>query len=314
MGGCGGVQSALSPRGAQAEDVAVLAWVLFGLAALVLLIVIAAAYFAMRGPPAIRRPLGGRRAVYIGGIAFPAIVLTALLGYGVSQMRASIETLADPPAVRIEVVGEQWWWRTAYLAPEGGRIPGANEIRLPVGRDVELTLLSADVIHSFWVPTLAGKVDMIPGRTNRLRLRADRAGVYRGQCAEYCGGPHALMALDVIALPEPEYDAWLAAQAAPANEASTGAEADGKALFLAAGCAACHAIRGIGAEGTVGPDLTHLGSRRSLAAATLPLTQENIARFIADGQHIKPNNRMPPFRIFSDAELQALAAYLAGLK
>lgn len=147
-------------------------------------------------------------------------------------------------AVQIEVVGEQWWWRVIYRDDEGRRIESANEIRIPVGREVEFKLTSADVIHSFWVPNLGGKLDMLPGRTTTLRLSADRPGVYRGQCAEYCGGAHALMAMEVVAVPEADFTAWLAAEATPAPPPADEIQRRGQALFAAAGCGACHAVRG----------------------------------------------------------------------
>jgi cytochrome c oxidase subunit 2 len=179
---------------------------------------------------------------------------------------------------------------------------------------VEFTLKSADVIHSFWLPSLGGKVDMIPGRVTRLRLMADRPGIFRGQCAEYCGGPHALMALEVVAMPAREFEEWLAWQASPAIEPADASARSGAALFVASGCGACHAIRGTPAAGVIGPDLTHIGARRSVGVDTLPMTQANVKRFIVDGQHIKPGNDMPPFRIFSEEQLEALSAYLVGLR
>jgi cytochrome c oxidase subunit 2 len=219
----------------------------------------------------------------------------------------------EPGGLTIEVTGEQWWWRVAYRPGSMEPIASANEINIPAGETVSLVLRSADVIHSFWVPALGGKVDMIPGRITRLELKADRAGIYRGQCAEYCGGPHALMALPVRAMPPAEFNVWLEAQRVPAP-ASKDQEVRGKELFLAAGCGGCHAIRGTEAQGTIGPDLTHLGSRLSVGIDTIPVNADTIARFISNGQHIKPGNRMPPFRIFSDEELAMLADYLAVLK
>ena len=253
------------------------------------------------------RPNGG-----LGRRRVPSRNPYFLLSYGVWLTRATAVALDDPNAVRVTVIGEQWWWRLLY-EHNGTVVAAANEIRIPVGRAVVFKLSSPDVIHSFWVPNLGGKVDMIPGRTTHLRLRADQPGVFRGQCAEYCGGPHALMAFEVVALSEPDFESWLEAQskpsAAPASEAQRGRE-----LFLAAGCGACHAIRGTPAAGTIGPDLTHLATRRSVGLDTMPMTEANIQRFIRDGQHIKPGNLMPPFRIFAQADLEALAAYLAGLR
>jgi cytochrome c oxidase subunit 2 len=198
------------------------------------------------------------------------------------------------------VVGEQWWWRVRYPDFET-----ANEIRVPVGRPVELVLRSADVVHSFWVPVLAGKLDMIPGRANVLRVRADRAGEYRGQCAEYCGGPHAWMALHFVAQEPGQYAQWAAAQRRPAAQSS--------GLF-AAHCAACHTVRGTSAAGTLGPDLTHVGSRLSIGAGLLPNNAGALGGWIASSQHLKPGNLMPSFGHFSGEEVRSLAGYLESLK
>jgi cytochrome c oxidase subunit 2 len=314
LAGCRDTQSVLHPHGPQAMQIAQLAWLLFAVGTAVLLVVIIALCLAMRGPAKVRSRLARDRTVMAAGIAFPATVLTGLLGLGVWLTHASIPVPEGRDITRIEVTGEQWWWRIAYSHAGGRRVASANEIRIPIGREVEFTLKSADVIHSFWIPNLGGKVDMIPGRTTRLRLRADRQGVFRGQCAEYCGGAHALMAISVIAMPATEYEAWLELEAAPAAEPTTDVGTRGKALFLGAGCGACHAVRGTQATGIVGPDLTHLGARRSVGADTLPMTQANLARFVVDGQHVKPGNNMPPFRIFSKVELDELAAYLLSLR
>jgi cytochrome c oxidase subunit 2 len=229
-------------------------------------------------------------------------------------MGMSAELPATGKALQISVRGEQWWWRVVYANGAGRRIESANELRIPVGRPVELELTSADVIHSFWVPRLAGKLDMIPGRKTVLRLAATTPGTSRGQCAEYCGGAHALMSFYVVALPEPEFDTWLAHEGSPAARPENHDARMGQLLFLSHGCGGCHTIRGTSAIGTIGPDLTHVGGRMSLAAATLPNTATAIARWIADNQHIKPQNRMPPFGIFSPSELALLSTYLAGLK
>jgi cytochrome c oxidase subunit 2 len=308
------LHSVLAPMGPEAARIAMLAAILFIGAAAVALIVFAALWIAVRGSSALRQRLATDRAVIVGGIFFPVVTLTALLVYGLWVMRAGLAASGTAGAMQVEVVGEQWWWRVLYRDSDGNRIASANEIRIPAGRDVVFTLKSADVIHAFWVPSLGGKVDMTPGRSETLRLSADRPGIYRGQCAEYCGGAHALMALEVLALPEAEFAAWLVAERSPAHEPIDETGRKGRALFLAAGCGACHAIRGTPAAGTVGPDLTHVGGRRFIAAATLPTSRENLARVIVDGQHVKPGNTMPPFRIFSSEELEALSAYLAGLK
>jgi cytochrome c oxidase subunit II len=314
LGGCSAVQSTLAPMGPEAARIWQLGAIMVLGAAIVMLIVCAALWIAMRGSDQARRRLAGNGAIIAGGIAFPAVALTALLAYGIWAMRASLAPAATSPQLRIAVTGELWWWRIAYPGPQGDSIAGANEIRIPVGREVEFTLKSADVIHSFWAPNLGGKLDMIPGRENRLRLKADQPGVYRGQCAEYCGGAHARMSLEIIAMPEAAFDAWLAAASRPAAEPADAAAQRGRDLFLASGCGACHAVRGTPADGAIGPDLTQVGARRFIAAATLPTTPANLAHFIENSQHLKPGNRMPPFRIFKPDELDAIALYLAGLK
>ena len=313
LGGCQEVQSVFAPHGPRAMEIAQLGRLLFAGGAIVLLVVCVAVWLAIRGGSSTRLRLASHSAVVVGGIVFPAVTLSALLGYDLWLTRTGVRA-GTSPAIRIEVVGEQWWWRISYIGANGMRVASANEIRIPVGEEIEFELKSTDVIHSFWVPSLGGKVDMIPGRTTRLRLRADRPGVFRGQCAEYCGGPHAWMAMSVIAMTAEDYRTWLSGESAPAGEPETDVTRRGRALFLAAGCGACHAVRGTQATGALGPDLTHIGSRRAIGADILPMTQTNLARFIVDGQIIKPGNRMPPFRIFSPDELDAVATYLHGLR
>lgn len=314
VAGCGGNQSALNPRSDPAAELAQLSWILFALGAFVFLIVIAAIALACVGTQAVRSALASHGMVVSGGIIFPVAVLTALLIYGVWLTGGSQARLKEAGSLRIKIVGEQWWWRINYEDREGQSIASANELRIPVGRPALLELTSADVIHSFWIPNLAGKLDMMPGRITRLRLEANASGIFRGQCAEYCGGPHALMAFEVVAMPQEEFDAWLASQATPASEPSTAEAQRGRELFMASGCGGCHAVRGTAATGTIGPDLTHLGSRRSVGIDTNRSSAEAIAHFIRDGQHIKPGNLMPPYRIFTTDELSALSIYLSGLK
>lgn len=305
-------QSALLPAGADADRIALLSWVLFTGSAAILLFVIVALVLAIRGPQSARRALSSTGMIRFGGIVFPVITLTVLLGYGLWLMRPSIAA-PDPAALRLEVTGEQWWWRIAYPRENAPPIAEANEIRIPVGRDVDFVLRSNDVIHSFWVPSLGGKLDMIPGRTNTLRLKAERPGIYRGQCAEYCGGPHALMALEIVAMPAAEFDAWLA-EAEHRPQPAEAKLAQGEKLFLSAGCGACHTVRGTSGVGVIGPDLSRIGGRRFLAAATLRNTPENLAGFITDPQAVKPGALMPSFAIFSADESDALTSYLGSLR
>jgi cytochrome c oxidase subunit 2 len=315
VAGCQDGDTVLSPHGLQAAEIAQLSWILFAGGATILLIVVTAIWIAIRGPTRFRRALATPRMVVVGGIIFPATVLVVLLLVNIGLIHSFARAPADKlNTVPIAVTGEQWWWRVIYSGPGGAAVPSANEIRIPVGRDVVFALRSADVIHSFWVPSLGGKVDMIPGRETRLRVQATRPGIFRGPCAEYCGGPHALMALQVIAMSSDTFDAWLAREASPATEPVTELERRGRSLFIASGCGACHAIRGTPANGIIGPDLTRLGSRRSIAAGTLPLDHENVVRFIVEGQKVKPGNTMPEYRIFSGDQRNALATYLLSLK
>ena len=298
-----GLQSALNPQGPAAGLIAEISWVLFAGATLIFVAVLGLTAYALFARRERAARLSAGVLIIGGGIVFPLVVLSALLAY--SLLRAGALS-AEEPRLRIEVVGEQWWWRVHYLDAKGERdFTTANEIRVPVGVPVELQLKSADVIHSFWVPVLAGKLDMIPGKTNRLRLRADREGEFRGQCAEYCGGPHALMALYVVAEAPERFERWSGQQRAPARTSHE--------LFTAR-CAACHTVRGTAAAGVSGPDLTHVGSRLSIGAGILPNNAGALAGWIASSQHLKPGNLMPSFGEFTGEELRTLAAYLDSLK
>jgi cytochrome c oxidase subunit 2 len=308
-----GIQSALNAQGPGAVVIAEMFWVMASGAAIIFAAVIALAAYALLAPRRTARRLSATALIVGGGIVVPVLTLSALLVY--SLVRAgSLDPTAGRPLMRIEVIGEQWWWRVHYLDARGRPdFATANEIRIPVGEPIQLELQSADVIHSFWVPALAGKLDMIPGRTNRLRLQADRAGRYRGQCAEYCGGPHALMALVVIAESAEAFYRWLETQRRPAAPPAEALRQHGRDLFLAH-CAVCHAVRGTAARGTRGPDLTHIGGRESIAAGLLPNNAATLAGWIASSQHLKPGNLMPAFTMLSGAELRAVAAYLSGLE
>ncbi len=309
-----GMQSAFDAKGNDAEQILEIAWILFAGGGLIFGVVMVLGLLALFGPASLRDSLGRRAWIIGGGVAFPVIVLSALLIYTFMAATRMVQA-HDPAAVQIEVTGELWWWRVKYLDGAGNTIlETANEIRIPAGQSVDLKLVSDNVIHSFWVPNLAGKIDMIPGHVNKLRLQADAPGQFRGQCAEYCGAQHARMAFHVVAHAPDEFAAWLEAQKQPAAKPADQMLERGEALFLNNRCGLCHTVRGTPAEGRLGPDLTHVGSRLSIAAGTLPNGQGTIAGWITGGQHIKPGNKMPAFNQFSGEELRALSAYMESLQ
>jgi cytochrome c oxidase subunit 2 len=301
-------QSAFAPAGPNALLIDELTTVMVVGSALITVLVLALVVFVMKRGTV---DVAVGKWVIGGGIVFPTVVLTALLAYGLIVGNAlSVEAPDDAPTIR--VTGKRWWWEVRYPHPSGGeRVVSANEVHIPVGRTVRLLLDTDDVIHSFWVPPLAGKIDMIPGRVNHLVLRADRAGIYRGQCAEYCGAQHAFMALYVIAHENGGYERWLEREAAGAAERVDAAH--GRALFSSAGCASCHAVRGTTAQGRLGPDLTHVASRMSIGAGMFDNNPGTLAGWISNSQGMKPGNLMPPIRLPSD-DLQALVAYVGSLK
>jgi cytochrome c oxidase subunit 2 len=310
---CDGPQSVLEAHGPQARELAELWWIMAAGAVVIWLFVVGCALYATRLRPVEHENFAGTLFIVGGGVVLPVVVLSCLLIYSFLLARGPVAVPGE--GVRIEVIGKQWWWEVRYFPP-GADAPviAANEVRLPAGQPVEVALRATDVIHSFWIPNLAGKTDMIPGRVNRMVIQADAPGTFRGQCTEYCGGPHALMAFYAVAMAPDDFAAWLEREARPARTPDEPFLVAGRELFLASGCGACHTIRGIAAAGELGPDLTHLGGRVSLGAGILPNNIGTIAGWIADTQHIKPHNKMPSFNTFSGAELRALAAYLASLR
>ncbi|MCC2977262.1 cytochrome c oxidase subunit II [Sphingomonas sp. PL-96] len=309
IGGCNRHQSALAPFGADAADIRSLTLVLVIGSAVILGVLALLWVIAVRAPEGKLTHKKGMRLVLVLGALVPTIVLLALLLYALPMMRPRTATPAD---LRITVTGEQFWWRVAYQPTGTPPVVAANEVRIPVGRTVVFRLEAQDVIHSFWIPGLAGKMDMIPGRTNELVVRADKAGRYRGACTEFCGLSHALMAFDVVAMEPAAFDRWIATQRRPAPAARRDAAA--YALFDSYGCAGCHAIRGTPATATIGPDLTHFGGRPTVAAGTLPMETEAIARFIRMPAETKPGVRMPAFPHMPPDDARRLATYLQGLK
>lgn len=318
--GCAGWQSALDPNGPEAHRLLDLTWLLTIVCGVIWVLVVAVlAMTIRRHQPASEPVLVGDRAQErrLTSVVGVAVALTVLIitGLTIASFFTTRHLTADNPgALVVRMRGFQWWWEVTYTdaAPDKTFIT-ANEIHVPVGRPVRVQLVGADVIHSFWVPSLAGKMDLIPGRDNEITFTADRPGVYRGQCAEFCGLQHAHMAFLVIAHPAEEFERWREAQlreaAAPADEE----QEVGRQVFTGKQCAACHAIRGTTAAGTTGPDLTHVGGRRYIAAGLLPTTRGSLAAWIADPQTVKPGNNMPMVPLSSD-ELKAVSAYLAALQ
>jgi len=250
--------------------------------------------------------------VVVAGVFVTVLVLAGFLSYDFSVGRL----LAEHPthALTIDVVGHQWWWEVQYEDPDPSKRVGlANEIHVPVGVMVQFKLRAADVIHSFWAPNLNGKRDLIPGYESTLWFKADTPGVYRGQCAEFCGLQHAQMAFHVVAEPAEKFAAWLAVAATPAASPTNDTSRYGQTVFMSSGCPLCHSIGGTDARGTVGPDLTHFKSRQSIAAGTLANTRANLTRWIENPAAVKPGVRMPALP-FKPAELTALVSYLETLK
>ena len=307
------LQSVLSPAGDAAGTIASLSWVLFAGATLIFAGVMGLLAWAV-SRRAGARPVRPTHWIIGGGIVFPLAVLTGLFVY--SHGRTPGWLAAPPPgALLVSITAHMWWWEVRYRDPASGQdVTLANELHLPVGRPVWLGLNSPDVIHSFWVPALAGKVDMVPGRVNHLLVEARQAGVYRGQCAEYCGEQHARMALHVVARPRAEFDAWLVAQARPAASSSSPLLERGRQAFVAQRCNACHTVRGVAEESRLGPDLTHVGSRLYLGAGTLRNQAGAMAHWVADVQTIKPGARMPSSSDMDAGTLAAMGAWLDHLQ
>jgi cytochrome c oxidase subunit 2 len=304
----GGSPSTLHTAGSSADKIAGTWWLMFGLA--IVVYVVAASFILVaiarghRGRGSRASRISDHAFVWVGGIIVPAVILAVLGVVTVSTGRALRSPARDP--LVIQVVGKDWWWAAVY--PRAG-IVTANEIHLPVGQPIEVRLTSDNVIHSFWVPELAGKVDTIPGQVNVLRFTADRAGTYLGVCAEFCGLQHANMHFQVVAQSPGDYARWAAQQARPTPQPSSELQAEGELVFVRSSCAGCHTIRGTPALGTFGPDLTHLATRRTIGAVTVANTRTTLARWIERAGSYKPGVLMPPGLLSSD-ELQAVLAYL----
>ena len=317
LGGCGGSQSTVAPASEPARQISTLWWWMLAVAGTVLggaIFLLAIGWIRRREPglPLLGRHEGFTRLlVIIFGIAIPLGVNVAL--FVVANLVVAKTT--DAPnarttAMTIHVIGHQWWWEVRYA---GSSAVTANEIHIPVATRVNLIVTTDDVIHSFWVPRLNRKIDTIPGHPNRILLEADKPGRYRGQCAEFCGMQHAHMGMYVFAEPKARFRSWLAHNAAPRTAPPSGQARAGQQLFDSQACASCHAIRGTSANGQVGPDLTHVGERTSLAALAIPNRGADLLKWISDPQHVKPGNRMPRLNL-TKRQFELIATYVEGLK
>lgn len=312
LSACDGRQSALNTAGRAAERIAELFWWMVAGGFIIWLLVVALAIYSIHLRPVKEHPRLAAWLILGGGAVFPVVVLAVLLVSGLAMM-PHLRVPPDGTDLEISVSGEQWWWRVRYHTP-AGPVDLANEIRLPVNRRALFLLTSPDVIHSFWIPPLGGKMDMLPGRTTRLVLEPLRTGEFRGVCAEYCGASHAFMGFPVRVTTQEAFDAWLEAQRAPAVVPTGALERRGQQAFLANGCGACHTVRGTAADGRVGPDLTHVGSRLSLGAGVLANTHAEFTRWIAQTGQVKPGVHMPSFGMLPEHDINAIARYLESLQ
>jgi cytochrome c oxidase subunit II len=315
LAGCGGNQDTLKPRSPAQHSITELWWVMLGGACVGFAVVLALLYLGWR-----RRKLpelpgghgeGTATALVVGlGVALPIVVLTLLFVWAdIFVLRSTAAPSPGSTAFTIDVIGHDWWWEVRY--PQAGAVT-ANEIHIPVHTRVEVVGTTADVIHSFWVPELNRKIDLIPGRKNRLLLEADEPGVYRGQCSEFCGLQHAHMAVVVVAQPAAEFRRWLADLARPARPPTGPAATRGRQVFDTEACSDCHTIRGTAARGDVGPDLTHLATRETLASATIPNRTDYLRGWIADPQAVKPGALMPAVPL-TRRQIDDVVAYLGEL-
>jgi cytochrome c oxidase subunit 2 len=317
LAACEGNQSVLDAHGSSAVELKqLIIWIVAACSLVwaIVMVVLIWALWRSRGGRFPARSAADQRMTFavIGGVAATVVVIAGFTIFSFLTTRALSE--AGSGDLTIKISGTQWWWKATYVNPD--HLPSfdiANELHIPVGRNIRLLLATDDVIHSLWVPSLAGKQDLIPGRSNQLAIRADQPGIYRGQCAEFCGLQHSHMAILVIVESEVAFDRWVDLQNLPAAEPGDAEARAGELVFLTKPCAACHTIRGTDAKGVTGPDLTHVGSRRTIGAGLFDTTRGSLAAWIADPQTLKPGNNMPLVPLSSD-ELRQVSAYLASLQ
>jgi len=301
----------VTPQGRAISDLFVVTLVLSALVFLLVVGVLAYVLVRFRERPndAEPRQIHGNTRLEIGWTIAPVLLLVVLFFMTIQTQRA-VEAEA-PGALRVRVIGHQWWWEYQY--PDLGLIT-ANELHLPVGRPLRLELEGADVIHSYWVPQLGWKKDTIPGKTNDIWVQFDQAGVYDGACTEYCGAQHAWMRVRLVAEPADQFDAWAEQQRRPSPAPANDTLRRGQAVFLQNTCVNCHAVAGTLANARVGPDLSHFGSRTTIGSGVLENTPENLRRWLAEVQRVKPGALMPNYNTLPDDDMRALVDYLEGLK
>lgn len=334
--GCASVQSIHNTHGPASERIASLSWLMtitFLIVTVLMWALLAVAAKRRRGSLAEHMPIdigGGQAWIAIGGLAIPLIILTVVFVLGLQLLAdfpihgrrggmmhggMSDALLAEAQKPDIRIIGHQWWWEVQYLnGPLEGQFTTANEIHMPTHRAINIELETGDVMHSFWVPALHGKVDLIPGHPNFLRVEASDTGNFEGQCAEFCGAQHAHMRILVVAQEPAAYDAWVEAQRKPGAQPTTQEALLGQQLFLSGPCALCHQVRGTLAGGHVAPDLTHIGSRQYIASNSFPNNDAYLEAWITHAQSLKPGAKMPNFTQFDGVQLRSLVAYLRQLQ
>lgn len=331
LAGCEDAQSIWNAHGPAARSIGNLSMamtILFLIFTAVMWALFAIAFWKRRGTLAEHEPIdadGGQIWIVIGGVAIPILVLTALFVAGLSLMSdfpihgahgmPSEAQMAKSMKPQILIIGHQWWWEIHYLSDDPSKIViTANELHLPVGRPVNIEVKTADVMHSFWIPALNGKVDLIPGQPNFIRIIPSQQGIYEGQCAEFCGDEHARMRLLAVVQKPADYSAWLADQLKPGAQPATPEAKAGEQVFLSGPCSMCHTVRGTTAGGSVAPDLTHIGSRRMIAANVYPNNDAYLEAWVTHAQSLKPDSLMPDLPDFTGDQLSDLVAYLRQLQ
>jgi cytochrome c oxidase subunit 2 len=319
--GCSTPESSLNPAGPAARNLAQIGWVVYlllGCTAFIMWVLLLWVVLRRRGNLKEHEPWhagGGQKWIFVGGFAIPFVVLCGIFVFAMERMSEFPIHPATNLNPSIRVVAHQWWWELHYLQGDPDKqFRTANEIHIPVGQPVDIILETADVIHSFWIPTLHGKVELIPGQPNFIRIQASQPGNYAGECAEFCGEQHAHMRLLVVAQSPADYQAWWNNELQPARPPDSEEANHGEQVFITTACALCHTVRGTPANGKVAPDLTHLASRRYIGANSFENNTSNLEAWVTHAQSFKPGAEMPNLTAYTGSDLRALVTYLQQLK